>query len=54
MEVERLQMIKDELSSEVANLHIQLERERSKVRQLTAESKTKDKVSLKPTPFRIL
>lgn len=41
MEVERLQTIKDELSTEVASLHTQLEQERSKVRQLTAENKNK-------------
>ncbi|KAK6631575.1 hypothetical protein RUM44_006104 [Polyplax serrata] len=43
MEVERLQTIKDELSTEVASLHTQLEQERSKVRQLTAENKNKSK-----------
>lgn len=44
MEVERLQAVKDELSNEVSNLHALLEQERSKVRALTAEPKSKDKV----------
>ncbi|KAL0271564.1 UNVERIFIED_CONTAM: hypothetical protein PYX00_008620 [Menopon gallinae] len=45
MEVERLQTVKDELSSEVVNLHAQLEQERSKVRALSGnEHKTKDKM----------
>lgn len=45
MEVERLQTIKDELSNEVASLDMQLQQERSKVRQLMKEQKSKDKVS---------
>lgn len=43
MEVERLEAVKDELSNEVSRLYAQLEQERSKVRALTGEQKTKDK-----------
>lgn len=41
VEVERLQLMRDELSSEVSSLHAQLEQERSKVRALSGDSKGK-------------
>lgn len=46
IEVDRLQMMRDELSSEVSSLHAQLEQERSKVHALTAENKNKSQVRL--------
>lgn len=46
MELERLNNVKNELTDEVAKLHVLLEQERSKVAALTSESqKVKDKVS---------
>ena len=39
LDVESLSIIKDELSSEVAELHQQLQRERSKVTKLKEELK---------------
>ena len=45
IEVERLQRMRDELSSEVSNLHALLEQERSKVRALTSDSKNKSQVT---------
>ncbi|XP_069677358.1 G kinase-anchoring protein 1-like isoform X2 [Periplaneta americana] len=39
IEVDRLQRMRDELSSEVSSLHVQLEQERSKVRALTSDPK---------------
>ncbi|PSN51381.1 G kinase-anchoring protein 1-A [Blattella germanica] len=44
IEVDRLQTMRDELSSEVSSLHAQLEQERSKVRALTSDSKNKAQV----------
>ncbi|KAJ9582825.1 hypothetical protein L9F63_022833, partial [Diploptera punctata] len=41
IEVDRLQRMRDELSSEVSNLHALLEQERSKVRALTSDTKSK-------------
>ncbi|XP_066994412.1 G kinase-anchoring protein 1 isoform X2 [Anabrus simplex] len=41
MEVERLQQMREELTTEVTTLHAQLEQERSKVRALTADPKSK-------------
>lgn len=41
IEVDRLQRMRDELSSEVSNLHALLEQERSKVRALTSDTKNK-------------
>ncbi|GLG94880.1 G kinase-anchoring protein 1 [Gryllus bimaculatus] len=41
VEVEQLQRMRDELSSEVSSLHAQLEQERSKVRSLTTDTKGK-------------
>lgn len=46
-EVEKLRRVKDELSIEVSSLHAQLEQERSKVRALTADSKSKAQVTLR-------
>lgn len=40
-EVDKLRRVKDELSIEVSSLHAQLEQERSKVRALTSDSKSK-------------
>lgn len=40
-EVDKLRRVKDELSTEVSSLHAQLEQERSKVRSLTSDSKSK-------------
>lgn len=45
-EVEKLRRVKDELSTEVSSLHAQLEQERSKVRALTSDSKSKAQVTL--------
>ncbi|XP_049938160.1 G kinase-anchoring protein 1-like [Schistocerca serialis cubense] len=41
LEVDRLQQMRDELSSEVSSLHTLLEQERSKVRALTSDTKNK-------------
>lgn len=41
LEVERLQAVREELSSEVQSLYAQLEQERSKVRALTTSSDNK-------------
>jgi hypothetical protein len=46
-EVDKLRRVKDELSTEVSSLHAQLEQERSKVRALTSDSKTKAQVTLR-------
>lgn len=46
LEVDRLQTVRDELAEQVASLHAQLEQERSKVRALTTDPKSKDKVNL--------
>lgn len=46
LEIDRLQTVRDELSEQVASLFAQLEQERSKVRALTNDPKSKDKVSL--------
>lgn len=46
-EVEKLRRVKDELSTEVSSLHAQLEQERSKVRALTSDSKSKAQVTLR-------
>ncbi|XP_021941709.1 G kinase-anchoring protein 1-like isoform X2 [Zootermopsis nevadensis] len=40
-EVDKLRRVKDELSTEVSSLHAQLEQERSKVRALTSDCKSK-------------
>ncbi|XP_076799973.1 G kinase-anchoring protein 1-B-like isoform X1 [Clavelina lepadiformis] len=47
LDVERLSIIKDELSSEVAELHQQLQRERSKVTKLKEELKSKATKNIK-------
>jgi hypothetical protein len=44
-EVDKLRRVKDELSIEVSSLHAQLEQERSKVRALTSDSKSKAQVT---------
>nr|CAD7453022.1 unnamed protein product [Timema tahoe] len=50
IEVDRLQRVKDELSSEVSSLYAQLEQERSKVRALSAsDPKNKSQVGLNPS-----
>lgn len=46
-EVDKLRRVKDELSTEVSSLHAQLEQERSKVRALTSDSKSKAQVTLR-------
>lgn len=46
-EVDKLQRVKDELSTEVSSLHAQLEQERSKVRALTSDCKNKAQVTLR-------
>jgi len=46
-EVDKLRRVKDELSIEVSSLHAQLEQERSKVRALTSDSKSKAQVTLR-------
>jgi hypothetical protein len=46
-EVEKLRRVKDELSTEVSSLHAQLEQERSKVRALSIDSKSKAQVTLR-------
>ena len=46
-EVDKLRRVKDELSTEVSSLHAQLEQERSKVRSLTSDSKSKAQVTLR-------
>lgn len=46
VEVDKLQRVRDELSTEVSSLAAQLEQEKSKVRSLTTgDAKGKDKVS---------
>lgn len=47
VELERLNIVKNELTEEVSRLHVLLEQERSKVAALTSDSqhKTKDKVA---------